>query len=79
MGELATVFQAEVLAILSGTLRTAIHEREEQETRFLLGQQPLMPLSSTESSVVWDCMQALARLGKKHNPSFGPSSGHPGQ
>jgi len=61
VGELATVFQAEVLAILR--CMENLIEQEKQNNRIYICSDSrainALTKTTTESSVVWDCMQAL--------------------
>jgi len=69
LGNLATVFQAEVLAIhrCAEILLTRVDARHRycicSDSKTALD---ALNKTTTESSVVWDCMLALNRLGESH-------------
>ncbi|XP_018405957.1 PREDICTED: uncharacterized protein LOC108782235 [Cyphomyrmex costatus] len=80
MGELATVFQAEVLAIqkcaellLKEGSRKQMHICSDSRAAI-----ETLASTSTESSVVWDCMQALTTLGVTNKVTLVWVSGHQG-
>ncbi|XP_018396943.1 PREDICTED: uncharacterized protein LOC108775154 [Cyphomyrmex costatus] len=80
MGELATVFQAEVLAIqkcaellLKGKSRKQINIYTDSRAAI-----EALARTSTESSVVWDCMQALTTLGATNKVTLVWVPGHQG-
>jgi len=69
LGKLATVLQAEVLAIhrCAETLLTRADANYQyricSDSRAALD---ALCKTATETSVVWDCMRALNRLGESH-------------
>ncbi|XP_020297531.1 uncharacterized protein LOC109862048 [Pseudomyrmex gracilis] len=81
LGKLATVFQAKVLAILE-CVRLLL-SRETKTRRFniytdskaIIG---ALAKTTTESSVVWDCIKALNRLGERNNITLVWVPGHQG-
>jgi hypothetical protein len=66
MGELATVFQAEVLAILKCVELQILNNTKDRSIYICSDSRAAISAlakTTTESSVVWDCVQALSKLG----------------
>ena len=69
MGELATVFQAEVLAILECARLQISNEIRNKKIRICTDSRAAigaLAKTTTESSLVWECTQTLEKLGE-HN------------
>ncbi|XP_020299149.1 uncharacterized protein LOC109863313, partial [Pseudomyrmex gracilis] len=81
LSKLATVFQAEVLAILEcAKLLLSRKTKTRRITIYMNSKAAIGALAktTTESSVAWDCMQALNRLGKQNNITLVWVPGHQG-
>ncbi|XP_020296545.1 uncharacterized protein LOC109861345 [Pseudomyrmex gracilis] len=81
LGRLATVFQAEVLSILECARLLLSKETKKRriniytESKAAIG---ALAKTTTESSVVWDCMQALNSLGERNSITLVWVPGHQG-
>ncbi|XP_020299230.1 uncharacterized protein LOC109863382, partial [Pseudomyrmex gracilis] len=81
LGKLATVFQAKVLAILECTRLLLSRETKTRRINIYTDSKAAigaLAKTTTESLVVWDCMQALNRLGKQNNITLVWVPGHQG-
>ncbi|XP_020298448.1 uncharacterized protein LOC109862729 [Pseudomyrmex gracilis] len=70
LGKLATVFQAEVLAILECARLLLSRETKTRRINIYTDSKAAigaLAKITTEFLVVWDCMQALNRLGERNN------------
>ncbi|XP_020298816.1 uncharacterized protein LOC109863050 [Pseudomyrmex gracilis] len=70
LGKLATVFQAEVLAILECARLLLSRETKTRRINIYTNSKAAigaLAKTTTESLVVWDCMQALNGLGERNN------------
>ncbi|XP_020297722.1 uncharacterized protein LOC109862173 [Pseudomyrmex gracilis] len=79
LGKLATVFQAEVLAILECARLLLSRETKTRRINIYTDSKAAigaLAKTTTESSVVWDCMQALNRLGERNNITLVWVPGH---
>ncbi|XP_020289696.1 uncharacterized protein LOC109857614 [Pseudomyrmex gracilis] len=82
LGKLATVFQAEVLAILKCARILLSRETKTKRINIYTDSKTAIEAlakTTTESSVVWDCMQALNRLGEQNNITLVWVPGHQGK
>ncbi|XP_020296585.1 uncharacterized protein LOC109861372, partial [Pseudomyrmex gracilis] len=69
LGKLATVFQAEVLAILECARLLLLRETKTRRINIYIDSKAAigaLAKTTTESSMVWNCMQALNELGKSN-------------
>ncbi|XP_020296446.1 uncharacterized protein LOC109861283 [Pseudomyrmex gracilis] len=81
LGKLATVFQAEVLAILECARFLLARETKTRRINIYTDSKAAigaLAKTITESLVVWDCMQALNRLGKRNDITLVWVLGHQG-
>ncbi|XP_020295563.1 uncharacterized protein LOC109860702 [Pseudomyrmex gracilis] len=81
LGKLATVFQADVLAILEcARLLLSSETKTRRINIYTDSKAAIGALAKTtiESLVVWDCMQALHRLGERNNITLVWVPGHQG-
>ncbi|XP_032685833.1 uncharacterized protein LOC116850995 [Odontomachus brunneus] len=81
LGWLATVFQAEVMAILRCAETLAVNDSANQHFYIFSDSRAAihaLAKTTTESAVVWDCMQALARLGESNKITLVWIPGHQG-
>ncbi|XP_032685191.1 uncharacterized protein LOC116850698 [Odontomachus brunneus] len=81
LGGLATVFQAEVMAILRYAETLAVNDSANQHFYICSDSRAAihaLAKTTTESAVVWDCMQALARLGESNKITLVWVPGHQG-
>ncbi|XP_032688015.1 uncharacterized protein LOC116852108 [Odontomachus brunneus] len=81
LGGLATVFQAEVMAILRCVETLAVNDNANQHFYICSDSRAAihaLAKTTTESAVVWDCMQALARLGESNKITLVWIPGHQG-
>ncbi|XP_020298080.1 uncharacterized protein LOC109862437 [Pseudomyrmex gracilis] len=70
LGKLATVFQAEVLAILKCARLLLSNETKKRRINIYTDSKAaigVLAKTTTESSVVWNCMQALNSLGERNS------------
>ncbi|XP_020298014.1 uncharacterized protein LOC109862388 [Pseudomyrmex gracilis] len=81
LGTLATVFQAKVLAILECARLLLSRETKARKINIYTDSKAAIGAlvrTTTESSVVWDCMQALKELGKNNKIKLIWVPGHQG-
>ncbi|XP_032687101.1 uncharacterized protein LOC116851611 [Odontomachus brunneus] len=81
LGGLATVFQAEVMAILRCAEILVVNDSANQHFYIYSDSRAAihaLAKTTTESAVVWDCMQALARLRESNKITLVWVSGHQG-
>ncbi|XP_020297708.1 uncharacterized protein LOC109862160 [Pseudomyrmex gracilis] len=81
LGKLATVFQAEVLTILECAKLLLSRKTKTRRINIYTDSKAAigaLAKTTTESSVVWDCMQALNKLGERNNITLVWVPGHQG-